>query len=129
MTRPRLRLRGPVLDAATDEALAVAGFYERLLGWAITDSHPAGWAMVQSPDGLLKIEIQGSRDYRRPVWPSRTDEQQMMVHVDFATDDVEAAVAWALELGATLAEHQPQHDVRVLLDPAGHPFCLFDGPV
>ncbi|CAN5836641.1 hypothetical protein BH24ACT6_BH24ACT6_16980 [soil metagenome] len=30
----------------------------------------------------------------------------------------------AMALGATLAEHQPQANVRVLLDPAGHPFCL-----
>jgi Glyoxalase-like domain len=26
---------------------------------------------------------------------------------------------------ATLAEFQPQEDVRVCLDPAGHPFCLY----
>ena len=26
---------------------------------------------------------------------------------------------------ATLADFQPQKDVRVLLDPAGHPFCLY----
>jgi hypothetical protein len=31
----------------------------------------------------------------------------------------------ALALGATLAAHQPQEEVRVLLDPAGHPFCLY----
>ena len=35
------------------------------------------------------------------------------------------AVARALELGAELPEHQPQENVRVLLDPAGHPFCLY----
>ena len=29
-------------------------------------------------------------------------------------------------LGASLAPVQPQTDVRVLLDPAGHPFCLWD---
>jgi hypothetical protein len=28
-------------------------------------------------------------------------------------------------MGATLAQVQPQDDVRVLLDPDGHPFCLF----
>ena len=28
-------------------------------------------------------------------------------------------------VGATVAELQPQADVRVHLDPAGHPFCLF----
>jgi hypothetical protein len=26
-----------------------------------------------------------------------------------------------------VAGHQPQPDVRVLLDPAGHPFCLYRG--
>ena len=39
--------------------------------------------------------------------------------------DLEAAVAHAVELGATVADHQPQDDVRVMLDPAGHPFCLY----
>jgi hypothetical protein len=27
--------------------------------------------------------------------------------------------------GATLADYQPQDDVRVHLDPDGHPFCLY----
>ena len=39
------------------------------------------------------------------------------------------SVYWAVvagsEQGATLADFQPQEDVRVCLDPAGHPFCLF----
>ena len=34
-------------------------------------------------------------------------------------------VAYASERGAVLAEHQPQEKVRVMLDPAGHPFCLY----
>ena len=29
------------------------------------------------------------------------------------------------QVGATVAEHQPQDDVRVMRDPAGHVFCLF----
>ncbi|MFE9031605.1 VOC family protein [Streptomyces iakyrus] len=32
--------------------------------------------------------------------------------------------ARAVAEGARLAGFQPQDDVRVLLDPAGHPFCL-----
>jgi hypothetical protein len=42
--------------------------------------------------------------------------------------DLEAAVAEALALGATMAKAQPQENVRVLFDPAGHPFylCLED---
>jgi hypothetical protein len=59
------------------------------------------------------------------VWPSEAGLQQMMLHIDIAVDDVAAAVADAVELGATVADYQPQDDVRVLLDPAGHPFCLY----
>jgi hypothetical protein len=49
----------------------------------------------------------------------------MMVHLDIKVDDLDQAVAWATEAGATLADFQPQNHVRVCLDPAGHPFCLF----
>jgi hypothetical protein len=48
-----------------------------------------------------------------------------MMHLDFQVDDLDAAVAHAVDLGAQEARYQPQDDVRVLLDPAGHPFCLY----
>ena len=41
-------------------------------------------------------------------------------------NDMARGVEHALSLGATLAEFQPQEEVRVLLDPEGHPFCLFE---
>jgi Glyoxalase-like domain len=47
-----------------------------------------------------------------------------MMHLDFQVGDLEDALAEALALGTTLADHQPQDNVRVLIDPAGHPFCL-----
>jgi hypothetical protein len=50
----------------------------------------------------------------------------MMMHLDIRVDDLEAGVEHALAQGARLAEFQPQDDVRVLLDPAGHPFCFFE---
>jgi hypothetical protein len=53
----------------------------------------------------------------------------MMMHLDIAVENLEEGVAWATRLGATVADHQPQRDVRVMLDPAGHPFCLFPGTV
>mgnify|MGYP001223022881 CR=1 FL=1 len=53
--------------------------------------------------------------------------QQIMTHIDFAVEDLEEAVAWAVDAGATLAEYQPQKHVRVMLDPAGRPFCRFPG--
>jgi hypothetical protein len=49
----------------------------------------------------------------------------MMMHLDIWVDDVEEAGAHARSLGATLAGFQPQDEVRVYFDPAGHPFCLF----
>jgi hypothetical protein len=30
-----------------------------------------------------------------------------------------------VDCGAVLAEFQGREDLRVMLDPAGHPFCLF----
>ena len=49
----------------------------------------------------------------------------MMMHLDIEVNDLSSAVEHALVLGATLTDFQPQDDVRVLCDPAGHPFCLF----
>jgi hypothetical protein len=46
---------------------------------------------------------------------------------DLEVEDLEAAVAWALDAGPTIAGHQPQPHVRVMLDPDGHPFRLFQG--
>ena len=46
-------------------------------------------------------------------------------HLDFRTDDLDAAEERVLGLGATKADHQPGDGRRrVFLDPAGHPFCL-----
>ena len=38
---------------------------------------------------------------------------------------LEEAVKLALSLGGTLAEPQYRTDLRVVLDPSGHPLCLF----
>ena len=51
----------------------------------------------------------------------------MQLHLEIKVDDLDGALAFALECGATVAEFQPQDDVRVCLDPAGHPFCLWLG--
>jgi hypothetical protein len=47
------------------------------------------------------------------------------MHLDIRVHDLGAAVAHALACGARLAGYQGREDLRVLLDPAGHPFCLF----
>jgi hypothetical protein len=85
--------------------------------------------MLRPPSGGLGLSFEIEPDYVAPVWPSAPGEQQIMSHIDIAVDDLEQAVSWAIEAGAWLADHQPQDGVRVMLDPAGHPFCLFSGRV
>jgi hypothetical protein len=47
------------------------------------------------------------------------------MHLDLAVDDLDEAEAEAVRLGARRAADQPAPGrYRVLLDPAGHPFCL-----
>jgi hypothetical protein len=61
--------------------------------------------------------------YVPPSWPDATVPKQ--IHLDLAVTDLPAAVAESERLGARPAQHQPAPEVRrVLLDPAGHPFCL-----
>jgi hypothetical protein len=69
--------------------------------------------------------VQRSPEYVPPVWPPVDGRQQMMTHLDVEVADLDAAVADASGMGARLADVQPQDDVRVMLDPAGHPFCLY----
>jgi len=62
-------------------------------------------------------------DYGAPTWPDGAVPKQ--IHLDLATDDLEASVAQAIRPGAREASEQPEPDEwRVMLDPAGHPFCL-----
>ena len=46
-------------------------------------------------------------------------------HGAVAFFDLQAGLRHALQCGARMARYQPQADVRVCLDPAGHPFCLW----
>ena len=55
---------------------------------------------------------------------SMFDLQQQMAHLDFAVNDLEKAVQHAVRCGAAVAEEQFSDAWRVMLDPAGHPFCL-----
>jgi hypothetical protein len=67
--------------------------------------------------------------YVRPVWPAGPGDQQMQLHLEIRVAALDTAVTHAVQCGATLAAFQPQDDVRVCLDPDGHPFCLWiDSP-
>ncbi|MEV0645019.1 VOC family protein [Phytomonospora sp. NPDC050363] len=113
---------GVVLD--TDDVEKLARFYSELRGWPIWKMD-AEDAALDLGEGVAYLSVQRNPDYVRPVWPAKEGAQQMMLHLDFQVTDLAAETARAVALGAELPEHQPQVDVRVLLDPAGHPFCLY----
>jgi predicted enzyme related to lactoylglutathione lyase len=100
-------------------------FYARLLGWRVfTDSHE--WAtLAPSEDAGYNLAFQTDPDFTPPVWPTEAGKQQMSMHLDIEVDDLEQSVAHAVEAGGEEASFQPQETVRVMLDPAGHPFCLY----
>lgn len=118
----RLTLTTVTLSAPDPEALA--DFYAALLGWQVDRREP-DWVVLRSPDCDVAIACQLEPEHVQPVWPGGVGDQQMQVHLEVQVDDLEQAGAYARSLGAVLAEHQPQDDVRVHLDPAGHPFCLW----
>src|SRR5687768_16044559 len=133
--RPRCAQNGRVtqrwvglcIDCA--DAGPVARFYERLLGFEMVDFSPPEWAQLFDANGGVHLNIQGERWYEPPTWPEQPGEQTKMLHLEIEVDDLEAAVALAEEAGGTQAPHQPpdrdQSRVRIMLDPAGHPLCLF----
>ena len=118
----RFTLTGTVLDTPDPKGLAL--FYQRLLGWPLGSDEP-DWVTLRPADGSAGLSFQLEEDHVPPVWPARPGDPRMQLHLDLEVEDLDAAVALAVEAGATVAEFQPQDDVRVCLDPAGHPFCLF----
>lgn len=110
---------------------ALATFYAALLDTEVRASEPAGqdeppeagWAQLRA--GSLTINVEWEREWIAPVWPAADGSQHSTQHLDLHVDDLPAAIAWATEYGAREAPEQPQDDIRVMFDPAGHPFCLF----
>ena len=117
---------GTVLDAPDPQALA--RFYARLLDWQVFDQDGTGAAVAPSEDAGYYLGFQAEPHYVRPVWPAEPGKPQMSMHLDIAVDDLDSAVVHARQVGAELASYQPQDDVRVMLDPDGHPFCLYLDP-
>src|SRR5262249_27105132 len=121
---PRMSVTSVTIAAPNPRELAA--FYSRMLGWPITVEEPAragfppedGWTQLRPSDGKIgpRLNIEYEAHYVRPVWPSEPGRQHITTHLDIAVDELDAAVAWAIEAGAVLAASQPQEHVRVLLD-------------
>lgn len=136
---PSVIVRTVNLDCA--DAHDMARFYGGLLGWEPT-AVETGWVLMRHPQGGTGLSFQQTDGYERPTWPEEPGRQQKMLHLEvqvtpaeadgdgrYSAEDgqsaLDAAVRLALSVGGTLAGPQARADLRVVLDPAGHPLCLF----
>jgi len=113
---PPLRMVAVSLDCADPGELA--RFYLALLGGETLWSSPRSTG-IRVPGGgvLVPQRVEG---YRPPEWPGSP-----LVHLDLTGGpDLRGAVARAVAAGAKEAAFQPDPRFHVLLDPAGHPFCV-----
>jgi catechol-2,3-dioxygenase len=112
------RLGAVSLDAADPGPLA--RFYQDLLDLKVYYESPDFIALTGASTLLTIQRIEGNPP---ADWPDGPVPKQ--IHLELSVDDIEAAERAAIELGARKAEHQPGADRwRVLIDPAGHPFCI-----
>ncbi|WAL66411.1 VOC family protein [Amycolatopsis cynarae] len=118
-TTPVARFGAVTLDCADPAELAA--FYSAVLGLPVLySSDDFVYVGKEGAPSLCFARLDG---YRQPTWPDPETEKQ--AHLDLGVDDLDAAQARLLELGAKEPANQPQPDKwRVLLDPAGHPFCI-----
>ncbi|WP_308284335.1 VOC family protein [Phycicoccus mangrovi] len=115
----------------------LAEFYRELLGLHYrdgdtppTDGSPddADWIVLLDDNGDRVVTIQKKTDTTPPTWPSEAVPMQM--HMDFEVptrEELERHRERAERLGARLLydrTHVKDAPLYVLVDPAGHPFCL-----
>lgn len=116
------------IDCHPADLEQVVAFYIGLTGLGAVEREER-WVMLRGTAADMGINVQAEEWYSRPVWPEQSGVQTKMMHLEVQVDDVAAAVERALSLGAQLAEPQPAdrdpRALRVMLDPAGHPFCLW----
>ncbi|MFJ9925562.1 VOC family protein [Streptomyces misionensis] len=118
-TTPAFRYAAVTFDCADPQRLAA--FYGESLGYPVLFSTD-DFVLLGKEDaaglGFTRIA-----DYRPPTWPDPAREKQ--AHIELGVDDLAEAERRLLELGATKPEFQPgEGRWTVLLDPAGHPFCI-----
>ena len=103
---------------------ALGRFYAALLGMQVKVEEP-DWVVLSGGDSVPLCLRATTSTSQPPVWPSEPGKPPIQLHLEVQVDDLDGALQHALACGARLADFQPQDDVRVCLDPSGHPFCLW----
>jgi hypothetical protein len=122
-------LSAPPVVPVHQPATPGGGTHEHLLAFELGDFDPPNWAQLRDPRGGVHLNIQGERWYQPPTWPERPGELTKMLQFEIEVDDLESAVATAIAAGGAEADWRPPNRdpdrIRIILDPAGHPVCLF----
>ena len=112
------RLGAISLDCA--DPVALAEFYRQMLDLEEMFSTPD---FVALKGAAVLLTFQRVADHRPADWPDGPVPKQ--IHLELAAADLDSEESRIVGLGATKAQVQPQPDNwRVLVDPAGHPFCI-----
>jgi glyoxalase superfamily protein len=115
---PIARLGGVTLDCS--DPVSLADFYRSLLGLETMLEMDGLVALKGAAILLTTYQVD---DYQAPQWPDGPIPKQL--HLELAVTDLDGAAPTAVALGATKASIQPNPEAwRILIDPAGHPFCL-----
>jgi hypothetical protein len=99
----------------------LADFFATALGGKVT--HRATDVAFAQAAGL-SLNFRAVPDHKPPTWPS--PEIPLHSHFELVVEDPDTAAQEMLRLGARMAQHQNPDNPHlvVMLDPAGHPFCL-----
>jgi catechol 2,3-dioxygenase-like lactoylglutathione lyase family enzyme len=122
----RIEWGGICLDCADAEELA--RFYTEVFGWQEVARDGSDWIHLAGSERGPGVSLQAETWYEPPAWPEQPGAPTKMMHFEVGTDDLDAAIALVLRAGGREASPQPADRdpalLRVMLDPAGHPFCL-----
>lgn len=135
MKRPQLTISGPVLDAP--DVAELTRFYHELLGFgdrgtgrATAGASAGRWVVAAAPGGQEHQDRDPVRGALHAAGLARSPGDAG--HADaprYLGRGRAAGVEWAIACGATEAQNQladrDRTRLRVMLDPAGHPFCLW----
>jgi predicted enzyme related to lactoylglutathione lyase len=104
-------LAGFIVDCQTDDLPTAAAFWSAALGMEVgaTSGETGQYVELQDPDGRLHVEIQAVAHASR-------------VHLDIATDDIEAEVKRLEAIGARRI--QKVNTWWVMEAPTGQRFCV-----
>jgi catechol 2,3-dioxygenase-like lactoylglutathione lyase family enzyme len=134
-------LRAVAIDAP--DARALAEFYRELLGYVyragdeppapgVHDTQGEDWLVLLDLMGQARIAIQQVPNLPASTWPGSEIPQQL--HLDLTVSNADELTLHrdrALGLGAAVLldrSSDPNEQLYVFADPAGHPFCIFVSP-